>query len=194
VGKPGSFERTKDRKDFTVKPFAKTVLEDLVENDYPVKSVGKIHQIFSGIGIMDSFKSGNNKESIRLTRQLIGEDDPGLIFTNLVDFDMKYGHRNDPGGYAEALREWDQGLSELLEDLNEDDILIVTADHGTDPTTDSTDHSREYVPLLVYGPSMTEGVDLGIRMGFDDIGQTILDYLGLPTRLNARSFLSKLIS
>lgn len=195
VGEPGSFDRTHRRKDFTVDPFGKTVLEDVYEAGYPVYSVGKINQIFSGRGITEARKGKNNADSVELTRKLLQEQrEDCLIFTNLVDFDMRYGHRNDPGGYARALEEWDEGLRTLLDVLGRDDLLMITADHGTDPTTDSTDHSREMVPLLVHGPSVKSGVDLGVRIGFYDIGQTVLDCFNLPLREAPTSLLPEIIA
>lgn len=193
VGELGNFDRTHRRKDFTISPTGRTVLEDLQEDGVPVFSVGKISQIFSGEGIDEATKTKNNRGSIDRTISLIEEiETPSLIFSNLVDFDMRYGHRNDPAGYARALEEWDEGLEEILESMDSDDLLMITADHGTDPTTDSTDHSRELVPLLVAGDNVRNDVDLGVRIGFQDLGQTILEYFDLPCRLDATSFLEEI--
>lgn len=193
VGELGGFDRTHRRKDFTLPPTGRTVLEDLQEAGVPVYSVGKINQIFSGEGIDEAFKTKDNRGSIDRTVSLIEETGPdSFIFTNLVDFDMRYGHRNDPAGYARALEEWDEGLARILESMDPEDVLMVTADHGTDPTTDSTDHSRELVPLLVAGENTRSDVDLGVRIGFQDLGQTVLDYFDLPRRLDASSFLGEI--
>lgn len=189
VGELGNFERTHRRKDFTVEPEEKTVLEDLTEAGFGVYAVGKINQIFSGKGIKKSSKAKNNEDALDQTIDFIETvEDESLIFSNLVDFDMRYGHRNDPRGYAEALEKWDSGLDSLITAMKKDDILMITADHGTDPTTDSTDHSRELVPLLAYGQELQSGVNLGVRLSFADLGQTILEFFDLPARLNAESF------
>lgn len=193
VGKPGNFERTHRRKDFSLEPIGQTVMDDLQKVGYRVSAVGKISDIFAERGISDSSKTTTNSDGIEKTLELIkNQDEPGLIFTNLVDFDMKFGHRNNPLGYARALEEWDQGLGEILEELGDEDILMITADHGNDPTTEGTDHSRELVPLLVYGPGLKSGVDLGVRLGFYDVGQTILDYFDLNKRLEGESFLPEI--
>ncbi|MFB6345016.1 MAG: phosphopentomutase [bacterium] len=193
VGSPGNFNRTHRRKDFTLDPPGRTVLDDLNEAGYPVYSVGKINQIFSGQGITQAWKTKDNQEAVERTNTLLEQKHENcFIFTNLVDFDMRYGHRNDPSGYAQALEAWDDRLGNLLETLETDDLLIITADHGTDPTTDSTDHSRELVPLLVYGPGIRQDVDLGVRIGFHDLGQTILDCYNLERRLESQSFLPEI--
>jgi phosphopentomutase len=193
VGELGDFTRTHHRKDFTLKPIDRTVLEDVSENGYPVYSIGKINQIFSGEGITETQKIKDNTDAVdAILNTLNRAEDDSLIFANLVDFDQRYGHRNDPAGYATALQEWDQGLARIRETLAGDDVLMITADHGTDPTTESTDHSRELVPLLVDGPNCREGHDLGVRIGFQDLGQTVLDLFDLPTRLNATSFLEEI--
>lgn len=193
VGELGDFDRTHRRKDFTLSPMGRTVLEDLREAGVPVYSVGKINQIFSGEGIDEAFKTKDNRDSIERTISLIEEvDERSFVFSNLVDFDMRYGHRNDPEGYARALEEWDEGLEEILGAMGPDDVLMISADHGTDPTTDSTDHSRELVPLLVAGENCRNDVDLGVRIGFQDLGQTVLEYFDLPRRLDATSFLGEI--
>ncbi len=189
VGDPGEFERTHRRKDFSLDPPEQTVLDDLDEEGVPVWAVGKIGDIFSRRGIRESHKTRHNEHGIQVTLDLMDRLKEGLIFTNLVDFDSEYGHRNDPAGYARALEEWDRGLERILDSLREGDLLMVSADHGTDPTTPGTDHSRELVPFLTRSPSFPGGVNLGVQIGFDTIGQTILDYFGLPTRLEAASLL-----
>ncbi|MFP4686834.1 MAG: phosphopentomutase [bacterium] len=192
VGVPGGFQRTHRRKDFSLDPIEKTVMEDLAEAGLAVKCVGKIGDIFNEKGATEVFKTRDNMEGIDRIIKLIAEDWEGLMFANLVDFDMEFGHRNNALGYARALEEWDQGLEEIMEMLKEEDILMITADHGNDPTTPGTDHTRELVPLLVYGKSLKEAVDLGVRIGFSDVGQTILDYFELPCRLDAQSFLPEI--
>jgi phosphopentomutase len=192
VGKPGGFQRTHRRKDFSLSPTGRTVMEDLKEEGYEVQCVGKISDIFNDVGVTESYHTKDNMDGIKQTLDLIEEDFEGLIFTNLVDFDSKYGHRNNPLGYAQALEEWDQYLEEIISGLNPGDILMITGDHGTDPTTDSTDHSRELVPLLVYGPEVESGVDLGVRVGFYDVGDTILDYFDLDCRTKGTSFLPEI--
>jgi phosphopentomutase len=193
VGVPGGFQRTHRRKDFSLDPLEKTVMQDLEEAGYAVKCIGKIADIFNEVGATEVFKTRDNAEGIDKIIELVEEtDDDGLVFANLVDFDMEFGHRNNALGYARALEEWDQGLEEIMASLGEEDILMITADHGNDPTTPGTDHTRELVPLLVYGKNIEDGVDLGVRIGFSDVGQSILDYFDLPCRLEASSFLSEL--
>lgn len=189
VGQPEEFERTHRRQDFTMDPPGRSVLEDLEQQGYQVKCVGKISDVFNGVGVTESHHTRDNLDGIHTTVKLMKEDFEGMIFTNLVEFDSKYGHRNNPLGYAQALEEWDQYLQKIISVMNTGDILFITGDHGTDPTTDSTDHSRELVPLLVYGPACSRGVDLGIRVGFYDLGATVLDYFDIERELEAESFL-----
>lgn len=178
-GKPGSFHRTVNRHDFSLKPVGRTLLDSLTEQGVPVTGVGKITDIFAGQGVTNSVTAKGNTSGMEQALQLMKSDIAGLVFTNLVDFDMLYGHRNNPRGYADALEELDRWLPELLDSLKDDDVLIITADHGCDPTTKSTDHSREYVPLLVYGKHVLGGVDLGIRQSFSDIAATVAEIFGL---------------
>lgn len=192
VGKPGGFQRTHRRKDFAMDPPDRTVLEDLKEAEYEVKCVGKISDIFHGVGVTESHHTRDNLDGIKQTLELMEDDFEGMIFTNLVDFDSKYGHRNNPLGYAQALEEWDRHLREICSNMRDGDILMITGDHGTDPTTDSTDHSRELVPLLVYGPTCERGVDLGVRIGFYDMGATILDYFDIDRSIEGESFLPEI--
>jgi phosphopentomutase len=175
VGRPGSFKRTANRHDFSLKPPGQTVLKLLHENGIPVIGVGKIRDIFDGEGITESIPTKGNTDGLDQTIKMLSSVSGGLIFANLVDFDMLYGHRNNPQGYAEALEELDLRLPELLKLLQDEDVLIITADHGCDPTTRSTDHSREYVPLLVYGKPVREGVNLGVRETFSDVAASIAD-------------------
>lgn len=180
IGKPGQFVRTSRRHDFSLSP-SHTILDDIVAAGWPVTGVGKIFDIFAGQGISKSLPSKNNDEGLDHVLKTMGEQEKGLIFVNLVDFDQQYGHRNNPQGYAEALESFDRRLKEVLDQMQEGDILFITADHGCDPTTVSTDHSREYVPVLVHGKSLRPDVDLGTRSSFADLGQTIAEYLGVKT-------------
>lgn len=180
TGKPGSFKRTANRHDFSLRPPAPTVLNLLQSHGLEVVGVGKINDIFAGEGVTQSVHTGGNMDGIDQTiAQMRNQSQKGLIFTNLVDFDSTFGHRNNPRGYAAALQELDNRIPDLLEVVREDEILILTADHGCDPTTASTDHSREYVPLLVYGNHVAAGTNLGIRKSFSDIAATIASVFGL---------------
>ncbi|NTW04590.1 MAG: phosphopentomutase [Peptococcaceae bacterium] len=178
VGKAGAFKRTYRRHDFSLIPPKPNLLTGMVESGLEVYAVGKINDIFAGRGITHFITTKDNKEGIDTTLELMGKDFRGLIFTNLVEFDMLFGHRNDVVGYAKALKYFDDRLKDILAELGETDILIVTADHGCDPTTASTDHSREYVPLLVTGKPVRAGVDLGIRKTFADISSTVSELFG----------------
>jgi phosphopentomutase len=189
-GSPGSFRRTVNRHDFSLKPQGSTLLNLLADNSVQVTAVGKIKDIFAGDGVTNAVLTKGNKEGMEKSLQLMKSDCTGLIFTNLVDFDMLYGHRNNPRGYADALEELDRWFPELLNSLKEDDVLIITADHGCDPTTPSTDHSREYVPLLIYGRSVLAGVNLGVRESFADIAATVAEIFGLKFEVG-RSFWSQ---
>lgn len=193
IGEKGNYTRTPNRRDFALDPFNKTILEYIKEDNLNVMAVGKIEDIFNGKGVTEAVHIKNNSEGVDRTIDYMKEDKEGLIFTNLVDFDMLYGHRNDIEGYAEALVEFDKKLPEIINTMKNDDILIITADHGCDPTTASTDHSREYIPLLVYGKPIKGGVNLGIRSCFCDIGKTVLDILQIKNNLYGESFKDKLI-
>jgi phosphopentomutase len=188
VGSPGAFRRTERRRDFSALPPEPTLLQRVVEAGQMVWAVGKIEDIFAGQGISTAVHTHDNMHGVDQTLQAMAQAGPGLVFTNLVDFDMLYGHRNDAAGYAAALRAVDARVPELLHALRVDDVLIFTADHGCDPTTPSTDHSREYVPLLVYGASVQGGVNLGTRRTFADVGATIADWLGVPPPHAGQSF------
>jgi phosphopentomutase len=176
IGEPGQFTRTANRKDFAVPPPPGMLLDRLQERGVPVYAIGKISDVFVGRGIDRSVKTKDNRDGMAKTVQAMREQDDGLIFVNLVDFDQTYGHRNDVQGYAQALEEVDQWLPNLP--LQAHDIIIVTADHGCDPTTPSTDHSREYTPLLVYSDRVKAGTDLGTRGSLSDIGQTVASIFG----------------
>lgn len=192
TGDVGSFTRTSNRKDYSLDPFNKTILEYVKEAGQNVMCVGKIEDVFNKIGVTHSVHTKNNLEGVEETIGFLNEDMEGLIWSNLVDFDMKFGHRNDYVGYYNAIREFDRELPRILESLDDEDILIITADHGCDPTTASTDHSREYIPILVYGKSIRAGANLGVRGTFSDIGKTILDYLDIENTLYGESFLKEI--
>jgi phosphopentomutase len=168
-----NFQRTENRKDFAVPPPKGMLLDQLDKSGVFVYSVGKIFDVFLGRGIRDHVKSKNNADGMAKTAAALNEFPEGLIFTNLVDFDQNFGHRNDVEGYASALEEFDRWLPSFTASLTPKDLLILTADHGCDPTTPSTDHSREYVPLLAFSPSREGGTDLGTRQTLSDIGQTV---------------------
>jgi phosphopentomutase len=178
IGQPGAFTRTPNRKDYAVPPPKGMLLDQLESSHVRVFSVGKIFDVFLGRGIQDHEKTTNNTDGMAKTLEALDELDRGLLFVNLVDFDQLYGHRNDVEGYAKALEEFDAWLPSLYGKLSADDLVILTADHGCDPTTPSTDHSREYVPVLAYRPRKPEGVDLGVRGTLSDIGQTVADNFG----------------
>jgi len=189
TGESGNYVRTDRRKDFSIKPPEKTILNYLEENGYEVRTVGKIEDIFAGSGITRSVHTHSNADGIDRTVEWIKEEFTGMLFTNLVDFDMLYGHRNNVEGYAKALMEFDMRLPEIIGNLKDDDILIITADHGCDPSTPSTDHSREYVPLLITGKRLRKGVNLHTRKTYSDVAKTIADYFGLENNLCGESFL-----
>ncbi len=176
----GHFKRTANRKDFSVRPTGETVVERAHKSGRQVVALGKIADIFDRVGIDREVRTESNSDGMRKTLDLVKGSDAAFIFTNLVDFDSKYGHRNDAPGYARALESFDEELVALLSALRKDDLLFITADHGCDPTDLSTDHTREYVPLLVAGPSVTRERPLGTRTTFADLGMTICDYLSIP--------------
>ena len=190
----GIYTRTERRRDFSLLPPEETVLDKAVKKGYEVVGVGKIGDIFAHRGLTREIHATNNREGVLKTIESIREDFKGIIFTNLIDFDMKYGHRNNPEGYAEALELFDKSLPEIVDALKAGDVIIITADHGCDPTTLSTDHSREYVPLLVFGKKLNKPGSLGIRNSFADIGATVSEAL-LESRLDkGESFFTELIS
>lgn len=189
TGREGNYIRTKNRRDFSIEPVSDTLLDIIEKSKQNVLAVGKINDIFCRRGITASFSTKENIEGIAKTLECIKRNEPGLIFTNLVDFDMVFGHRNNVEGYARALEELDEQIPIILDALKDEDILILTADHGCDPTTVSTDHSREYVPLLVYGRRIKQGINLGIRATLADVGATIAEYLGVGTLKHGKSFL-----
>jgi phosphopentomutase len=191
VGEQGHFTRTPNRKDYAVPPPKGMLLDQLDDHDVTVFSVGKIFDVFLGRGIREYEKTKNNADGMAKTLGALDEVADGLIFVNLVDFDQLYGHRNDVEGYARALEEADAWLPSLTDKLTGDDLLILTADHGCDPTVAGTDHTREYVPLLVYSPRHPQGASLGLRSTLSDIGQTVAGNFGVQIS-NGTSFLHAL--
>lgn len=190
IGQPGNFVRTANRRDFSLPPIGYTVLDQLTEYQIPVTAVGKISDIFVGRGISQSVAAKDNQETIMNTIHLLKQETKGLIFANCVDFDMLWGHRNDYQSYAHGLMDFDGWLPNLLAELKSEDVLVIVADHGCDPTTPSTDHSREYVPLLVYG-SQIKGINLGVRNTFADVAQSIAAFFGLPEIFPGTNFLDE---
>ena len=178
-----NFTRTYNRKDFEFQDFGRTMLDEIKESGKNVLAIGKIADLFTMRGITKAIHTEGNTDGIHKTIEAIKEDTNGLIFTNLVDFDMLYGHRNNIEGYARALEEFDSFLPEIIENLKQEDILIITADHGCDPSTPSTDHSREYVPIVAYGKNLKQNVNIGIRKTYADISATILDLLNVKSTL-----------
>ena len=187
-----NFTRTYNRKDFEAQSFGTTMLDIIKQDGQEVVGIGKIQDLFSGRGMTKMIHTNGNADGIEKTIQEIKQDTQGLIFTNLVDFDMLYGHRNNIEGYKEALEYFDGKLPEIIKEMKKTDMLIITADHGNDPSTPSTDHDREYVPILVYGEQIKQGVDLGIRSTFADISATILDILKLK-QLEGTSFKAEIL-
>jgi len=177
---PDNYRRTANRHDFSLSPTAPTILDGLTAAGIPVFGIGKIRDIFAGRGIGDFVYSSDNRDGMAKTLTALAQRERGLVFTNLVDFDMLYGHRLDPLGFGRALEEFDRWLPECRAALNAEDLLIVTADHGCDPTTPGSDHSREYVPLLAWSPAMARGTALGERTSFADVAATVAEALGLP--------------
>jgi len=187
------FKRTSRRHDYSLVPPKKTMLNYLAEAGKEVRAVGKINDIFAGSGVTKTVRTANNEEGIERTLEWMKEDFEGLCFTNLVDFDMVYGHRNDVEGYAKALSYFDSRLPELVAGLREDDLLLITADHGCDPMTPSTDHSREHVAVVAIGPKVKAGVNLGTRNSFADTGKTVLEYLGVAGEIAGTSYLKEIL-
>ncbi len=191
TGKPGAFVRTAERRDFSVRPLGETVLDQLRVRGHEVIGIGKIEDLFGGRGISRAVHTVSNEDGVEKTLEQMKTLKQGLIFTTLVDFDTLWGHRNDAVGFAKGLEGFDAMLPRILDSLKSDDMLIMTADHGCDPTTPSTDHSREYVPLLVYGKSLRADVNLGIRQTFADIGQMVAEIFGLKGTGVGSSFLKE---
>ncbi|MEG1448017.1 MAG: phosphopentomutase [Oscillospiraceae bacterium] len=193
IGEYPNFERTPNRHDFSLAPPKPTMLDVLKANNFDTIAVGKINDIFAGKGVTQTTRTTSNKDGMEKTIEFAKQDFDGLCFVNLVDFDMKYGHRNDPDGYTNALNEFDKDLEEFMKFIKEDDIVILTADHGCDPSTPSTDHSREFTPMIIFGDKVKKGVNLGIRGSFADIAATIEDYFGIETEVDGISFLDEVI-
>lgn len=192
TGSPGKYVRTAHRRDFSLAPLSATVLDGLHAAGRPTVTVGKVDDLFAGRGVSDAIHTKDNDEGQQVLLDLVRRPGEGLVFANLVDFDTQYGHRNDPIGFARALAQFDPALGEFLTLLRSDELVMVTADHGNDPTTPSTDHSREHVPLLVAGPRVRRGADLGRRDTFADVGATIAEMLGAATPDAGRSMLREL--
>ncbi|MFD2762290.1 phosphopentomutase [Lentibacillus juripiscarius] len=190
VGEPGSFERTPNRHDYALKPFGRTVMNEMKDSDFDVVALGKISDIYDGEGITEAIRTADNDDGMTKFIDSMSKEFTGLNFLNLVDFDAKYGHRRDPEGYGKALEAFDARLPEVLEKLNEDDLLIITADHGNDPIHHGTDHTREYVPLLVHHPAMEVGTELPLRKTFADIGATVADNFSIKMPDHGTSFLN----
>ncbi|NLM38126.1 MAG: phosphopentomutase [Firmicutes bacterium] len=194
TGRPGSFTRTKRRRDFSVAPPEETILDRLAASGIAVVGVGKIEDIFSGRGLTASYHTGDNIGTLQQLLTLgTTLDGPALVFANCIDFDSLYGHRNDPEGFAAALTTADGYLEKVAAQLRPEDVLIITADHGGDPTTPSTDHSREYVPLLVTGPTVRPGVALGVRTSFTDVSATLADLFGITGWTKGSSFFQEMV-
>jgi len=194
VGQPGSFRRTANRRDFAIRPSGPTVLDRLVAARRDVLAIGKIEDLFAGQGITRAVHTRSDEEAMDRVEEAVREGGGALVFANLVDFDAQYGHRNNVEGYAENLERFDARLGRLLPLLLPGDLLILTADHGNDPTTPSTDHSREYVPVLAVGDAVRPGTDLGTRATFADLGATVAEALGVEGTGHGTSFLRELVS
>lgn len=193
VGTYPEYTRTVNRHDFSLTPPKTTVLDALKEAGQSVIGVGKIHDIFAGRGLTQTFPNEGNDKNMERVLKLIEEDFSGLCFVNLVDFDMLYGHRNDIKGYVRALNTVDEQIGRMISRMRKEDLLIITADHGCDPGFKGTDHSREYTPCLCYGAGISKGVDLGIRNSFADIAQTVAEYLNVPYRGDGIGFLADIL-
>ena len=188
------FTRTSNRHDYSLLPQGTTMLDRLMDNGLATISVGKIYDIFAGKSVSESNRTTSNHHGMEVTLDIQKRDFEGLCFVNLVDFDMKYGHRNDVAGYAQAMTDFDKQLGEFIENMRDEDMLVITADHGCDPATPSTDHSREYVPMVVYGKGVKGGVDMKTRDSFADISATVLEYFGIDQKdTNGKSFLGEIV-
>lgn len=191
--KKGCFTRTSNRRDYSLDPFEPTVLDNIKESNLDVIGVGKIEDIFNGQGITEAIHTHDNMDGVDQTINYMKKDNKGLIFTNLVDFDSKYGHRRDTLGYKKALEEFDLRIPEIIDSMKDEDILIINADHGNDPTYKGTDHTREYIPVIVYGKDVKEGLNLGIRDSFADIGATVADILNTKMPKYGKSFKTQIV-
>jgi phosphopentomutase len=193
IGLPGSFTRTANRHDYAMPPIAETLLDRLVAQGHHVTSVGKVSDLFAGQGISSSHPTKSDADGVDRIEALMATQERGLIFANLVDCDAVYGHRNDTAGYAANIERFDARLAGLLPRLRPDDLLVITADHGNDPTTPSTDHSREHVPVLLHGRRVKAGVDIGTRATFADLGQTLAENFNVGRLANGTSFLAEIM-
>lgn len=194
IGTPGNFKRTDRRRDFSLKPIKKTLLDYAKEQGFEVRAVGKIEDIFAGSGITHAVHIHDNMDGVDNTIKWMKDDFSGILFTNLVDFDMIYGHRNNTEGYARAITDFDRRVPEILDAMKDEDILFITADHGCDPTTESTDHSREYTPLVMCGRPVKKGANIHTRSSFSDIAATVRDYLGIDAQIEGKSFLNEILN
>ncbi|MEK4385342.1 phosphopentomutase [Solibacillus sp. FSL W7-1464] len=192
VGEPGNFTRTSNRHDYALTPFGRTTMAEMKDANLDVIAIGKISDIFNGDGVTEAIRTKDNTDGMDKMAEVVRRDFHGISFLNLVDFDANFGHRRDPIGYGQALEEFDRRLPEVLEALSPDDLLIITADHGNDPTFPGTDHTREYVPLIVYSPRFTAGSELQLRETFADIAATIADNFNIAAPQFGKSFLSEL--
>lgn len=192
LGEHGDFKRTSNRHDYALKPFGRTVMNELADNSLDVIAIGKISDIYDNEGVTKTLRTKSNMDGMDKLNDTVAMDFTGLSFLNLVDFDALFGHRRDPNGYGEALEEYDTRLPEVLEKMKNDDLLIITADHGNDPVHHGTDHTREYVPLLVYSPSFAGGKELPVRSTFADVGATIADNFKVTLPKHGTSFLNEL--
>ena len=192
VGEPGNFTRTSNRHDYALTPFGRTTMAEMKDSNLDVIAIGKISDIFNGDGVTEAIRTKDNTDGMDKMAEVVRRDFHGISFLNLVDFDANFGHRRDPIGYGQALEEFDRRLPEVMEALSADDLLIITADHGNDPTFPGTDHTREYVPLIVYSPRFTAGAELELRETFADIAATIADNFNIAAPQFGKSFLSEL--
>jgi phosphopentomutase len=193
VGRPGGFIRTANRHDYAMPPRGPTLLDALIAHGHHVTAIGKVGDLFAGRGISDAYPTTSDAHGMDVLEARMAAQDAGLLFTNLVDCDTLYGHRNDVIGYARNLERFDARLAGLLPQVREDDLLVITADHGNDPATPSTDHSREHVPVLACGPRVKAGRSLGTRASFADLGQTLAEVFGVPPLAHGESFLKEIV-
>src|SRR5262245_32331798 len=193
VGQPGAFKRTANRHDYALPPSGPTLLDAMTAAGKTVHAIGKIQDLFAGRGITTAVHTKSDDQGVDEIEKAMGDAGPGLVFTNLVDFDTQYGHRNDAAGYAANLERFDARLPRLLSALRDRDLLIVTADHGNDPTTPSTDHAREYVPVFAVGKAIRPGTDIGTRPTFADLGQTVAEIFGVGPLAHGKSFLRDIL-
>lgn len=187
------FTRTYNRKDYAQLPFGRTILDDLTAKQIPVLGIGKISNIFAGVGVPENIDTKGNTDGLKVTLEQMNSRQSGLIYVNLIDFDMNYGHRRDVDGFATALEEADIAIGEMIKQMKPDDLMILTADHGNDPTYRGTDHTREFAPIIAYSPSAKQNVDLGIRSSFSDMGATIFEALTGSPHPSGKSFLSQML-